>query len=436
MGMTRRQFTSTLASAALLAPLMHIRSARAASSPINKLLILGTISPVRPNWNLADPNSFLFGAAMSAIKDKTILLDGLPQNDPTANHGHPGALTGMGFGQATNSFDVAIARGMGGSYAIPNLVLGAGGKAGDSTYFWQDKTQVTPISDPNTAFKLAFGSNGSTTSAMPSTGGGNASGLDPATQMRRRTAILDLLADDITALEAQNLNDADQAKMIAHRQSAEQLRSRLAGSSSSGNGGNGGSGSTCSPALGQFDPSNFSNENATLLQIGTEALICGVTPVVAVAFGTQQGYTATSYDPAGPTFNGDTHNTFVHGGGPNPFNAPYETWCAAQFANAVNSLAKAPGSAGGTMLDETIVLWTRDMGDGLAHNSQKMPYVIAGGKSYFGYSASGHVLDLSASLQGRTHEGLLRTIAAAMGVTQLAGFGANLSAALISEIKQ
>ena len=430
--MTRRQFTSTLAGAALLAPFMHVGRARAAAGKINKLLIMMTISPVRSIWNLADKSSFLFNPAMTAIQDKTIIFDGLPMNDPSANHANPMALTGQGFGAAKNSLDVAVARGMGGSYAIPNLVMGTGGNGGDFTFFWQDGQQVSPVNDPATAYSLAFGAApaaAATTAAAAPTG--NASGVDPAVQMRRRSAILDLLSNDIDALEGQNLNDADQAKMVLHRQSADQLRSRLTGSSSSG----GGMGMGCSPALGQFDPNSFANKNAVMLQVGTEALICGVTPVVAVAFGTQQGYTATSYDPAGPTFNGDSHGTFVHGGSPNSNNLPYETWCATQFANAVTSLAKAPGAGGGSMLDETLVLWTRDMGDGQAHNSQKMPYVMAGGGSYFGYSASGHVVDLSASANGRTHEAYLRTLADAMGVTNLAGFGSMPGGALITELK-
>jgi hypothetical protein len=313
---------------------------------------------------------------------------------------------------------------MGGNFPIPNMVLGAGGNGGDLSLFWQDSKIVQPIADPNTAFNLAFGSSAGTGASSPP-------GTDPALLMRRRTAALDLLSGDIKALESQKLPDPDQAKMSLHDRSAQQLRNRLMGASAGGGGG-----AACKvPPLGTFDPSNNAQRNALLMQVGTEALICGVTPVVGVVFGTHQGYTATSYDPAGPQFNGDTHGAFVHSY-PNPGTAAYETFCAMQFANAVSTLAKTPAANGaGTMLDQTVVLWARDMGDGQNHNSNKMPYVLAGGGGYFSYNASGRVVDLSNAVNGRTHEGFLRTIAAAMGVTNLQGFGSKPAGGLITELR-
>ena len=416
---SRREFNTSLATLALMAPFMS-RRAHAATSPISRLLIMATISPRREVWNLADPTSFLFSPAMAAIRDKTILFDGLPANNPSANHSSPQTLTGKDNGAAVNSFDVAVAKGLGGSYGIPNLVLGAGGQASDLSIFWQDGKVVQPISDPQTAYNLAFASSAGATSAAP--------GTDPARTMRQRTAILDLLSDDIKALRSEQLPSADQAKLQLHQASADQLRKRLQGQSTGG-----GSAGQCKPTLGALAATNPLQQNALLLQVGTQALICGVTPVVGVAFGTHQGYTATSYDATGPSFNGDTHNTFCHSYPTGT--VAHETFCAMQFANAVQALAKAPSADGsGTMLDETIVLWIRDMGDGGSHNCNKMPYVMAGGGANFGYSATGKTVDVSSAVNGRTHEAFLRMLAGAMGVTNLDGFGTSATGATVAEL--
>ena len=71
--------------------------------------------------------------------------------------------------------------------------------------------------------------------------------------------------------------------------------------------------------------------------------------------------------------------------------------------------------------------------------SEESPLEILGHGSKRGIGRplqTGHVLDLSSSVNGRTHEGFLRTIAAAMGVASPPGFGMFPNAPLITELKQ
>ena len=73
-----------------------------------------------------------------------------------------------------------------------------------------------------------------------------------------------------------------------------------------------------------------------------------------------------------------------------------------------------PSGSGKTMLDDTLVVWTRDIGNGPDHTQAKMPFVLAGATSYLKYSPSGGTYyDLSSS--GGTTLNMLLTMIDAMG---------------------
>jgi hypothetical protein len=55
-----------------------------------------------------------------------------------------------------------------------------------------------------------------------------------------------------------------------------------------------------------------------------------------------------------------------------------DKWLMGQFASLIARLKAVPEPTGGTMLDNTVVLWANHMEEGHTHNSQKTPWMLAG----------------------------------------------------------
>jgi hypothetical protein len=73
----------------------------------------------------------------------------------------------------------------------------------------------------------------------------------------------------------------------------------------------------------------------------------------------------------------------------------------------------------GNLLDNTLVVWARDMGDGAAHNQQSMRFVFAGSR-YLKTDPKGRYIDFAGKAR---HERALLNICEAAGVTDFKGFG-------------
>jgi hypothetical protein len=59
--------------------------------------------------------------------------------------------------------------------------------------------------------------------------------------------------------------------------------------------------------------------------------------------------------------------------------ADIDRWYAAQFNVLINRFKELPESEGdGTMLDNSLLMWTSCLGDGAAHKSDNIPVVLAG----------------------------------------------------------
>ena len=72
-----------------------------------------------------------------------------------------------------------------------------------------------------------------------------------------------------------------------------------------------------------------------------------------------------------------------------------ERWFSEQFLYLVNRLqALSDPTTGGSLLDDTLVLWAQEMGDGRLHVCTDVPFIIAG--SAGGYFSPGRFLVLVA----------------------------------------
>jgi hypothetical protein len=80
------------------------------------------------------------------------------------------------------------------------------------------------------------------------------------------------------------------------------------------------------------------------------------------------------------------------------------------FKRFLDRLALYPGPSGGSLLDESVVLWTNDLASGPPHSYSNVPQVIAGGAA--GFLRTGQYIDAG----NVTHNKLLNTIINAVGI--------------------
>jgi len=88
------------------------------------------------------------------------------------------------------------------------------------------------------------------------------------------------------------------------------------------------------------------------------------------------------------------------------------TWYAQQLAGLISRLKTTPDGAGGTLFDNTLVLWCNELAKGNTHGRLGAPYVLAGGAG--SGLRTGRFLRYDG--QGLPHNNLLLSILNAMGV--------------------
>jgi hypothetical protein len=404
MSVTRRQFAKAVGAGLLLAPFMNLeRQARAQAAPrARRVLLFCTMGTNPALWTPSNPTASIFNQAtqpLSAIAGDVVLVDGLMTSDPGENHGSPEALTGKGFADANpTSVDQFLATSVGAGDNIPSLLLGANTNAsGGRTLFYSNGRNLPTINSPIDAFNTIF--SGIAGSAMPSA------------ELARKQSILDLVKSEIGTLNA-SLGAGQKAKLALHLDSIRQLENRLTGTSG---------GHCAAPATPTLDGSNLLLSDVVHLDLVVSAFACGLTRVAAIQFGSDQSVPVNL-----PNLQGEEHGQFIHGGAGTNYAqlVQIEQWYAQTFVDLVNKLKTTPEADGSGMLyDNTLIVWTRDMGDSVNHNQKSMPYVVAGGADgYLKRAPAGRYVHYNSSSVGDRHERLLLNILQAMGAS-FSGFG-------------
>lgn len=85
------------------------------------------------------------------------------------------------------------------------------------------------------------------------------------------------------------------------------------------------------------------------------------------------------------------------------------------FKRFLDRLAAYPGPSGGSLLDDSIVMWTNDLSNGPPHSYSNVPQVLAGGAG--GFLKTGQYIDAG----NITHNRLLNTIISAVGIRNTDG---------------
>lgn len=349
---------------------------------------------------------------LSAVKDSIIMVDGLSGNGMCSSHGSPGGLCGRTdvWQKGVLSLEQYISDGLktnGIATQIPHLVLGDG-TTEQKTTFYRDGQALTPVSAPATAYNAIFSGRAPSSTPPPSTGGEPT--VDP--RLARRQSVLDLMKDELAQLET-TLGVEERAKLEVHAESLRQIEQRLAAQMGGGDG-------TVVEAADCTIPSQPANTSKLLLdsslmvQLSINAFACDLTRVAAVQYGHHQKAAVEV-----PNVTGEWHNEFLHDPNKKQQLIGLEQWLCSQFAAAITQLKSLPAPDGdGTLYDQSILLWARDMGDAINHGDSNMVYVFSGGAGgYLKHNPNGRYFRASGG-----HVKALASAADAMGVN-LANFG-------------
>jgi hypothetical protein len=254
---------------------------------------------------------------------------------------------------------------------------------------------VHPITQPDDAFEALFAD-----ATLPA---------DELAELRaRRLSILDRVAGDLQGLGSTLPGEAAD-KVAIHLDLVRDLETKLQDDVAL----------TCEPigVAGGIDYG--SNANVPLcvrrqVDVMVQALACGLTDVASLQLGNSgSGDITPLWDAEGIDINIDCH-TIAHdynqGAHANAVSnrIALETVFFDLFAYLLQQLDATPEGEG-TMLDNSLVLWTKNLG--FNHASKEMLYILAGGAS--GALETGRFL----SFPGLPHNDLLASICQLMGMS-------------------
>ncbi|MBW2462611.1 MAG: DUF1552 domain-containing protein [Deltaproteobacteria bacterium] len=408
--MRRRQLVRNVGLAALFSPflsLLHDSPARAVGGPAKYLFLFvtnGTDSPVwTPTGSTEDRISWSeMNAPLAALQEDLVIVENLDSYGEATEHGSPAGLTGFGLdGRGFDSVDQFASDGLRAAGALtdfPFLHLG-GVRTQDPRTFFRNGRGIAAIQSPVDAFNVIFAG------ATPDDG-------TAADVLRRRRSTLDLVSGELSALSAR-LGAEEREKLELHAQSVRDLEDRLrrrVGDIGTPMG-------MCAPPA-PVDALQPLLDAEVDLDLAVHALRCDLTRVVAVRFGHNQ---TTGIDIPEIGAPGDWHNDLLHGDDPRDRLVALERWLATRFVRAAEALKATPAPDGsGTLFDQTLMVWARDMGDGVLHRGDDMRFVFSGGAGgYLQKSPNGRYLDG----RGEHHQRALMSCLSAMGLTDFTGFG-------------
>ena len=425
--LTRRRFLQGVGGIAVGLPLLDAFAAtsneRSGAFPKRFLVFFtpnGTVQSARLASQVG--SDFSFGPALAPLegqKHRLVYVDGLTVQTGQLGPGDPHQqgmgtmLTGMPLqsGQFFEPFDDGpyvgwadgisldqeLALHLGGQTRLRSLEVGVQTMLKTVLDVWGVMSYagpaqpIPPENDPARVFQRLFGD-----------GFGSVEALEAL--YARRKSVLDTVLADFAALDGR-LGAEDRAKLAAHQDAVRDMEQRLSLGSSPG--------PSCvmgsSPALGDAtDPANFEAVGRAQMDLVVQAFSCDLTRVATLQWSAANG---------GPTFTQFGHHLDHHAITHEPWEAAgvteslieIEAWYAHEFAYLLDSLASVPEGAG-TLLDNTLVLWTSELEEGYVHHFDNMPYILAGGAG--GRLETARYL----SYTGQSHSQLLLTLLHAMDV--------------------
>ncbi len=335
------------------------------------------------------------------------LWSGATLNGPTADanfDGGNGNRTGWGSGPSIDQM-IALATGPEAPYArtvddpaqetpYRTLELGVQCLQPDSKHrmiYKGENQPLHPETNPQAAFNRLFGTPIDQTPQM----------TDAAAARRR--AQLDVLMTQVERLRGR-VGSEEYVKIDAHLAGLRALEQRIGSTPTTV----GCTVPTTAPAAAasnsRENSATFPAETSAMMDIVTHAFACDLTRVASVQL--SRGFSTIVHSWAGSS---QGHHTVSHLDGDNRTElAAIDTWYATQFAALLAALDGVQ-EGNGTLLDNTLVVWGREMGQ-TNHRMSPVNLVLAGGAR--GLIVPGRFL----SFNNEPHAKLLVSICQAMGL--------------------
>jgi hypothetical protein len=421
MKITRRNLSIGLGLSLLLGPRMGAlgegRAYAGPSATAKRLLLMFSPNGTVPGkyWPSGAGTSFTFPAGsilepLAPIQSDLVVCQGINFSD-FDNHA-PG-MSGMLTGEPSNgifggaSVDQWIAQKLSSSAPFKSIELGVltdiwGAQNQTRMSYTGPGTFASPQQDPQAAFQRLFAG------VVGAQTGASDAGAAMASVAGRRKSVLDFVLNDATSLRAR-LPSNEKYKLDDHLAAIRAVEASLfppAGGPSSA------AACTSATAPGTPDPTimaNFPLLGKAQMDLAVLALRCGLAPVVSL----QWSFTVS---PIVFSWLGlsEGHHDLSHAQNADFITA--ERWYAQQFAYLVGQLS----SAG--LLQDTLVVWAKELADSSLHNAVSVPFVLAGQAG--GSIKTRRLVDFG----GVSHHLLLASMAQAMGLdtSSLGADGAGL----------
>jgi hypothetical protein len=444
MSFSRRQLLQSLALGAAAGPLFPLLNADAQAAPRPKRLVLvfspdgagaldyNTIIDWKPTGTESQFTLHPMHAPLEPFKSKLVIPWGLTLTAGGAGEAHAYGMAGLwtgatlhdpdagadfdggnghrtGWGSAA-SIDQIVASGFGANMPYqrsptdPNQEtsyrsVALGVQCSNPTSlnrmtYKGDNAPIHPEVSPKAAFDRLFAGVNPTTAPDPAL----------ARTRAQKQAIVDLVKGDLSRIRSR-VGSADYQKIDAHLEGLLAIEQRLTPSTPTTSG-------VCTvptspPATNGTSASNanYPAQITQMMDILAASLACDVTRVATLQM--SYGFSNVTHTWLGHT---SAHHSMSHDGTDRRADLQaIDTWYAKQFAYLLGKLDSVPEGTG-TMLDNTLVVWGRELGS-TSHRMERWPVVVAG-------KAGGALrTQRFLSVDGQQHVKLLVAIGQLMGMT-------------------
>ncbi|MCA9632603.1 MAG: DUF1552 domain-containing protein [Myxococcales bacterium] len=379
--LSRRRLLVGAGASLIAAPFFSMlsSSARADTSKTAKRLAI-FFSPngtVLEHWRpTGSGKSFDFPAGsilepLQSLKQKLLVCDGIDFKNASNHEGGMAAmLTGGGDASSPSqgmSVDQYVARAIGAESRFASLELGVqtsawGGNVQTRMSYGGAGQFVPPDDSPTSVFSRLFGD----VSAEPS---------DLDRVQKRRKSVLDLVRGELGDLR-QRVGGVEAQKLDAHLEALRSVEKGVQGPGS------------CTPsatpeALDPYGGDAFPALAKQQMDLLVTAFSCGMTNVGSIQMSHTVGPPVFSWLGLSEGHHSLSHMDDSNTQGVADF-VTAERWFAEQFAYFLSALDNLQEPGGdGTLLDNTLVVWAKELGDSRLHECVNVPFILAGGGGRF-----------------------------------------------------
>ncbi|MGV6809656.1 MAG: DUF1552 domain-containing protein [bacterium] len=397
----RRHFMKWVAAAGLGAATLPFASMAYAGEAPRRAIFVFIPDGMRPqHWHAQGVGTDFVLPPMTAplerVRQHCVFLSGVDMKGPGSTHagGILKWLTGAG-GMSSDkavSLDYHLAQTLKSETVRPHLNLNIvpTWNVNAVTYDYKG-VQSLPEPNPLVAFESLFGADAQNNFIA-----------------QRRVNVLNTALTSINALR-NRLGSIEKAKLDTHMESIHELEQRInanAGACAAWNFNP--TGFTVDPNKSYWqgieyrDPYKMGVIGDLQRDIAVHALACDLTRVVTLKW--SQGINGNIIPESGSTM---TCHTASHVGGEDFIKI--KAWYSEHLARLIEQLANVP-EGNGTLLDNTLIFVGSDLANGIWHNHNDMPFILAGGH------AAGISGERSLKFSGTPHNKVLVSIAQFMGL--------------------